>query len=425
MTMKITYLMSMWLERTHLLLTDNIQYILAILVVTALFGAFLAYTPYVDPGTDVEEFEESSWSSTAAFTHQATVTQQTAVFDEGETLTDRSSYLEAVSPRLNGSYSYQYEASSGGSLDVTTDLTLVLRSADEETEYWREQSQLASVTEESVPPGQETVASFSVNITALNERIDEIEEELDGTPGNTEILVRAHLTLVGERNSLEIDEESTHEMTIESQGNVYTVDGADPVTDSDQQFGQETVEASYSPLRTIGGPLLLVVSLAGIAGVAIGRRQGWFSVTEKRREWMAYQASKSEFGEWISNGSVPTELEDRTVIDVDSLEGLVDVAIDSDRRVIADQSRGVCVVVLEDAVYRYEPPAPPTDGGDPLGPGSSTAMNGEGQSQGNGESTASAEVERDPESMDGTGKSETNNATEANENTSAPDRTSD
>ena len=417
--------MSTWLRRTHLLLSDNVQYILAILVVWALFGAFLAYTPYVDPGTDVEEFEESSWSSTAAFTHQATVAEQSAVFDEGEVLTNRSSYLESVAPRLNGSHSYEYEASSGGSLDVTTNLTLVLRSADEETEYWREQSDLASVSEESVPPGQETVASFSVNVTALNERIDEIEDELDGTPGNTESIVRAQLTLVGERNGLEIDEESTHDMTIESQGNVYTVEGADPVTDSDQQFGQETVEASYSPLRTIGGPLLLVVSLAGIAGVAIGRRQGWFSVTETHRVWMAYQANRSEFGEWISHGSVPTELEERTVIDVDSLEGLVDVAIDSDRRVIADQSRGVCVVVLEDAVYRYEPPEPPTGGGDPLGFGSSTATNGERQSEGNGETTSGDEMERNTESMNGTGTSETNNATEGNENTSTPDRTSD
>ena len=412
MTMKITYLMSTWLGRTRLLLSDNLQYILAILVIAALFGAFLAYTPYLNPGTEVEEFEESSWSSTAAFGHEATVTEQTAVFDEGEVLTDRSSYLESVAPRLNGTFRYDYEASSGGSLDVTTDLSLVLRSADEETEYWREQSLLSSVTEESVSPGQETIAFFSVNVTALNERIDEIEEELDGTPGNTEIIVRAQLTLVGERNGLEIDEESTHDMTIESQGNVYTVGGTDPVTDSDQQFGQETVEASYSPLRTIGGPLLLVVSLGGIAGVAIGRYRGWFSVPEKRREWMAYQASRSEFGEWISHGTVPTELEDRTVIDVDSLEGLVDVAIDSDRRVIADQSRGVCVVVLEDAVYRYEPPAPPTDGGDPLGPGSSTAINGERQSKGNGESAATEAVERDPESMDGTGKSETNSPNE-------------
>lgn len=351
--------MAPWSGRIWVFLSDNTEYLLAGFVVVALFGGFLAYEPYVDPGTEVEEFEKSNWSSTAAFTHQANVTEETDVFEAGTVLRDRPSYLESISPVLDGTFTYEYEASSGGELSVDANLTLILRSAGEETEYWREESTLSSVTEASVRPGEEVAVPFSVNVTETKRRIAEIEDQLDGTPGETEIIVAATLERTGERNGQQVSKRTDHRTTIDSEGNVYSVTGADPDTDSGQQFGQETVEASYGPLRTVSGPALVVVGLLGVVGLAVGRSQGWFSVPERRREWLTYQGTRSEFDEWITDGEVPGEVMERTVIEVDSLEGLVDVAIDSDRRVIADRSRGICVVVLDDALYRFVPPDPP------------------------------------------------------------------
>jgi len=356
-----------------MLVSDNTAYLIAGLVAVALLGAYLAYPPYVDPGTDIEEVEESSWSSTAEFTHQALVTEQTAIFDRGDLLTGRSSYLEAVSPILNGSFRYQYQASAGGDLSAAANLTLVVRSIEEEgPEYWREETALASANDSSLESGEQFAVPYSMNVTAVNQRIEEIEEQLGGTPGSTEIVVRSELVLAGERNGLSVDTQTTHNMTISSQGNVYTVEGAGPDTDSDQQFRQETVEVSYGPLRTAVGPLLVVISVLGVVGLVVGRWLDWWSVSERERRWLDYQSTRAEFDEWITDGEVPPDVDERTTITVGSLKGLIDVAIDSDRRVIADQSRNVCVVVLEDAVYRFEPPRPPGGTQEPLAAGEST-----------------------------------------------------
>ena len=377
--------MSIWLGRIRRLLSDNFEYVVAVLAVVALVGGFLAYEPYANPGTETERFEQSNWSSTASFSHQATVTRETDVFEQGTVLRDRQSYLQSIAPVLNGSFSYEYEASRGGDVAVSADLTLVLRSVDESDEgsgleYWREEVPLGSVSEESVEPAQAVAVPFSVNVTEASQRIEEIESQLGGTPGTKEVAVESALELSGQRNGISVQGGGTHRMTIETGSSVYSVSGAGADTDSGQQFGRETVEATYGPLRTAGGPLLLAVGLLGIGALAVGRWQEWFAVSEAEREWLDYQSTRSEFDEWITQGELPNELDARTAIEVETLEGLVDVAIDSDRRVVADESRGVCVVVLEDAVYRYEPPAEPADD-EPLAPGDPATATDAGRSE--------------------------------------------
>jgi hypothetical protein len=379
MTVNKNYLMTTWIAQARLFLSDNIAYVIAGLFVVALIGAVLAYPPYVDPGTETTEIEESSWSSTAGFTHQAIVTEQTDIFKRGEILSGRESYLKAVSPELNGTFRYQYQASEAGDIAVAANLTLVMRSvAEEGPEYWRTEQHLASANESSLGPDEQIAVPYSMNVTAVTERIAEIEEQLGGTPGSTEIIVRSDLVLAGERNGVTVDTQTAHNMTISTQGNVYSIEGAEPVRDSGQQFREETTEMSYGPLRTALGPLLVVVSILGVVGLAVGHLLDWWKVTERDRRWFEYQSTRAEFDEWITDGDVPPAVDEKTTIDVQSLKGLVDVAIDSDRRVIADQSRSVCVVVLEDAVYRFDPPAPPAGTQEPLVAGESQAVSGAG-----------------------------------------------
>jgi len=367
--------MASWLERTRFFLSDNAEYLLVGFVVLVAIGGVLAYEPYVDPGTEIEEFEESSWSSTAAYTHQATVTEQTAVLDQGQVLRNRAAYFESISPVLNGTFSYSYAASDAGELTVDADIVLILRSANEDgREYWREESLLTSSTEESVQPGEDVTVPFSVNVTEANQRIDLIEGQLGGTPGTAEVVVESRLLLSGERNGEQVETRSQHQIVVVSQDNIYSVEGDQPDTDSGQQFGRETVEASYGTLRTVGAPLLFVLSILGIGGVTVGRRRGWFSVSDRQREWMAYQSTRSEFDDWITDGTVPSELAGRTTVEVETLEGLVDIAIDSNRRVIADSSRGIYVVILEETIYEYELPEQLTNHDGPLAPGASTTV---------------------------------------------------
>lgn len=70
--------------------------------------------------------------------------------------------------------------------------------------------------------------------------------------------------------------------------------------------------------------------------------------------------TRERFDEWISRGRVPKDTGQRSVY-VESLEDLVDVAIDSSKRVIRDPERDQYVVIDGDIVYRYRQ-------GEPFGP---------------------------------------------------------
>ena len=351
--------------RIRRFLSDAFVYLVLVFVALALVGGYVTYGTHVDPGTEVETFEESSWSSTAEYSHHAVVQRETDVFEEGTVLENRPAYLVSIAPVLEGTHEYDYRATGGGDVTVTVEQTRVLRSVgdDGEFEYWREEEHLTTETEESVEPDEAVAVPFSVNVTEASVRVDEIEAQLDGTPGTTEILVESRLHLDGERNGQPVDETVVHEMGIDDQGDVYSVE-TEQLTDSGQQMGQEEVTATYGPLRTIGSPLLLVVSLVGLLGLAVGHWQQRLEVTEDEREWLAYRKSVDEFEEWVSTGSLSEDALARTTIQVENLEDLVDVAIDSNRRVIRDRSRDLCAVLLEDTVYTFEPPGQPKPAAD-------------------------------------------------------------
>ncbi|MDY6765217.1 MAG: DUF5305 family protein [Halobacteria archaeon] len=60
--------------------------------------------------------------------------------------------------------------------------------------------------------------------------------------------------------------------------------------------------------------------------------------------------------DWVSKGRVPSETMNGSSIEVDSLEDLVDVAIDTNNRVIEDTDRNKYVVINDEIVYTYSPP---------------------------------------------------------------------
>lgn len=353
--------MRSWLGRARLFIANNADVLAVGLLLVAALGGVASYSVHADPGTEIEQRQVSSWSSTASYTHEATVRAETPVFERGETLSDRSIYLESIAPVVDGTFRYSYDASAQGALAANATLTLVVRSVGEDTEFWRDERTLTTQTVESLGPNEELSVPFSVNITAQQQRIDGIEEQLGGTPGESEMVVRSTLRLTGQRNGMPVNETIQHGLSIQTGGGTYSVATDSPATDSGQQRERVEVVASYGPLRSVGGPALLVAGIVGLAVLGVGRVAGWTAVPERERAWTAFQSERQTFDEWITQGTIPPEAMDARVVSVDSLEGLVDVAIDSNRRVIEDESRETFAVILDETTYRYEPPSPPAE----------------------------------------------------------------
>jgi hypothetical protein len=163
----------------------------------------------------------------------------------------------------------------------------------------------------------------------------------------------------------------------------------EPVTE------QVTVPVEPDPLARYGGLAALVVGLVGAVLVAALDFTGRLDVNSETRNAMALARERDSFGEWISTGRVPPVGDDR-VVTVDSLTGLVDVAIDSERRVIEDTDSGTFVVLDDATRYEFRPDDGETDVLAPVG-GSGT-----GPAQSNGEASGDDPLAGDGEELPST-----------------------
>lgn len=380
------------------ILARNLAAVVVALILLALVGGLYTYNTHVDPGTEVETVQESSWSSSGEYSHQAEVVRGTDVFENGTVLTDQPTYIETVAPVLDGTFTYGYQATDGGNLQADVDVVLVLRSvSDDGFEFWREERTLATETADDVQPGETVRAPFSLNVTAISQRIAEVEDQLGTTPGTEEVAVESRVELTGQRNGQQVDQQRTYTLNVVPGDGFYSVENDGATTNGNERFRQETTTATYGPLRGTIPPLLLVVAV--IAGLAIGaaRYRGDLALSEAEQTWLSYCQDRAEFTEWISTGSLSEEtLPDRRV-ELDSLGGLVDVAIDSNRRVVEDDDRGLFAVLVEDVAYVYEPPDSPSGDGEPLSlTGGVTAgdLGTDGESE-DSDDAAAGEVETD------------------------------
>ncbi|WP_226023127.1 DUF5305 domain-containing protein [Halomicrobium salinisoli] len=364
--------------------------VLAACLVIAVLGGVAAYGAHAGPDTTTEHRVAGEWTAEGGFDHRATAQRDAVAFEEGEVLRNRSTYFSSVTPVLNGTYNYTH-AGDVPPANVTIDLKVVLRAVDaaEEgtTEYWRVEERLAS-TERRVAARATLPVEFSVDVTDLANRTARVDEELEASVGRTQILVvaetRAETTLAEEP----VVDERTDRLTIRPGRSTYEV--STDLQSPGEQTARETVTVPVEPdpLRAWGGLLLALLGLAGAGGLAALERRDELAVSPAVRAAVERREERAEFDEWISRGRVPPASDER-VVALASLSDLVDVAIDSDRRVVEDED-GSFVVLDGDTRYVYDPA---TDGG---------AARGDGDAS-DGVSVSDASPESDGESADADG----------------------
>ncbi|MEA1931339.1 MAG: DUF5305 domain-containing protein, partial [Euryarchaeota archaeon] len=329
-----------------------------------LVGGWLTYTAHVGAATTTEQQSTVSWEQTGAFDHSATVQKDNSLFPVGTTLDNRSVYYTRLSPELDGTFRTTYDARESGDLDQDVSLSLVLREVDPDSEgteptvYWQTSSALDDATVESVPPGEPVRVSFSQDMSAVTERIGRIQEELGGSTGEIEVFVRATVTAQGTVNGDSVDETTTYTMPVTVSDTTYSVTDAEPTVESYETTRPVTVDRNDRPLRSVGGPLLLVVALGLLGGVVRSDRS---TLSETERARLAYEDDRETFDEWISTIELPSEAFELPQADADSLAGLVDFAIDTDNSVIEDPDDDAYYVRHDGYLYCYRPPRTDSD----------------------------------------------------------------
>ncbi len=333
-----------------------------LVVVLGVGGGFLTYTAYGTTTTTTETRQVASWQSTGTFTHSATVVNDTAVYAEGDVLRNRTTYFRQLTPQLDGSFVYSYTATGGGDLTVDATTMLVLRSYEEgnegeAVEYWRLDSELDGQQVSGLEPGERLRVPFSVNVTEARQRLSEVDDQFGSTPGQKQLRVESQVTISGTRNGESVSTTRTYALPISVSDSVYNIQDDGPTTASGSQTEQIEVTAEPGPLRAYGGPLAVVVAVALGVMLLVARMTDRFAVSDRERDWLAHQNTRSEFDDWLTTARIPDDQRDDRAIEVDSLEGLVDIAIDTDQRVLEDRSQNTLFVFDDNRTYVHHPPA--------------------------------------------------------------------
>jgi len=352
-------------------------FVVALLVATSLLGGFLAYSAYAEgPETDTEERTVEAWSTTAGFDHGGEVQRENAVFEVGEELSNEPVYFTRAAPELDGEFEHRYDGGEGA-VDVEITAERVVRSVGDDVEHWATSEPLDAVEREGVEPGEPVAVEFTVDVPALENETERVEASLGQTPGTVETVVVVHVTLEGTIDGEPVTHGDRYELAIDPDGDAYTVEA--PIAERHVEERTEEVEAAAtaSVFGPAPGAALAVVSVAALSALVHSRSRGNLAPAEAELERLRLDRERDAFDDWISSGAVPADVDGRTRVEIDSLEDLVDVAIDHDRRVIEGQD-GRYYVVEEGSLYVYErerdvgsgpvePGGSPDDGDEPSG----------------------------------------------------------
>lgn len=335
------------------------------LLVVAGGGAWVAYGAHVDPGTHLEQRTVSDWERQAYFDYRGVVGVENSVYPVGTELAGQEHYLRSVVDELAGELVFGIRGGEG-SLTVATETDLVYRAvdADGETEYWRTTDPLARDTY-AVAPDVPATVPFRLSVPAFVERLESIREEMGQLPARTDagaqVVVRTHAT--GTVDGDPVNERGEFVLGLAVERGVLTV--TDPRLDTERYrtTGAVVVPDEYGPLETTVAPAAAGVSVLAVLVLGGLRWRGAFVVTGAERERMAFDAARRRHDDWITTGTMSGAALRAPRVRVSSLTGLVDLAIDTDARVIEDETRDQFFVREEGLVFVYDPPEAPADSG--------------------------------------------------------------
>lgn len=353
-----------WGLRVRALCATYLPILAAVCLLFVAVGGAVAYDTYTGPDVRTETQQVSTWQSTGAFDYRAVVRTDTAVYATGDVLRNRTTYFREVTPVLNGSLTYTYSASEGGNLQADAIVVLVLRSVAAAEDgsgetYWSSESVLTTRRVSDLGPGDRLTVPFSVNVSRAAQRLAAIDEQFGGTPGDKQILIETRVRLSGTRNGANVDQTRVYRLPIQAIGSVYRVDDPGTVTASGGRQAEVTVPVSPGPLRSVGAPVLAVVGFLGLALLGGGWYEETFVVSDQERAWLDHRSQRQEFDEWITVATCPDEPDSVQRVEVASLKGLVNIAIDTDQRVLEDRDRDRFVVLSDWVTYTYTPPSSP------------------------------------------------------------------
>ncbi|WP_245705757.1 DUF5305 family protein [Halobellus clavatus] len=291
---------------------------------------------FITPTTQTLTEQTNQQTFSTRVEDSAMVTQPTDLYEEGERIENRSVYFTPLSPELT--LTVNTSVPSGQPVTVRQQLELEVLGVRGGEPFYRSTRTVVNTSQE-VTDGLAT-ESASANISDVSTTLATLIEEV-GNAGTFQL--RLLLNVTYSTDAYQGSLQSTTPFVIS--GDSYYIDGTlesqqTESTTVTSQITQQPNPIEYGSLAVLG---LLFLGLAGAVTQVKGRAD-----PEELRTRIAHD----QHAEWISRGQFPTDSE-KQYISILTLEDLVDVAIDTNRRVIHDPQIDAYAVIDSSEIYYY------------------------------------------------------------------------
>lgn len=319
-------------------------------LVVMLFGGLGAGFTFANPPTIETPSNTDPQSIAMALHSQATVKQGSSLYPQEETLTDMPVYVRSHTPTVTLSLVTIPPNEMHMQIDQQLSLVYEARTLGDEV-FWKQRQVLIQTNTSTT--GKKVVSNATVDITAVDQRVAQIESEI-GDAGQIHI----YLAVESQYSTPAATGSLTRQGTIRIREDAYEIEhvtGNEMVGTTETAVRVDASRVTRFTLPVVGvfavPHTTFVFALLSLGG-AIGAGAAVLFADRFDPEEEQVALHKARYAEWISEGTIPANLEAQTAV-MDTLEDLVDVAIDSEKRIIHDPSQGKYAVFDSQIVYLY------------------------------------------------------------------------
>lgn len=306
---------------------------IAVLGLLAFAGAG---TTYMNPPVEQVTEQTNQQSFATGVDTTAVVTNETALYTEGQQLRNEPVYFTQAAPNLT--YHVWTAVPADQSVRVSQRLTLELTGARDGNVFY--QSRRVFAAERTNVSDGRTWTNETVNMSRVRQLVTDKRDAI-GAVGT--MAVELKLSVRYQTDEYQGSLNATTPLVLSERA--YWLGGN--LADQDTKSTTVTRQIQQQPAMTrVWSFSALGVGLLVIAGFLLVRSRRMTPATYET------EVARKRYDEWISNGEIPTKSE-KDYVRTDTLEDLVDIAIDSNSRVIYDRDLDTYAVIQGDLVYYY------------------------------------------------------------------------
>ena len=328
--------------RLRLLVGTHGRTLVVVLAVVGLFSLAGAGTTYLTPSTETvtENIHEQEITTTTATS--AVVQEDNALWPEGTELEDSPVYLMNATPTMTVTAGTDIDGADDAVVDH--EWVVVIEASHDNEEFWSESQTLATETHESTAAS----TSATVDAEAIHDRVTTVEETVaPAAEVSVElVLVVEYETDPGADHGYEGVETLSTDLVIDERSYALAEDLEAETSHSDGAEMQVTQPHDWTWITALG--LFGLVSLGAAVGL-YAQRPEEIDIEAARND-----LHRRQYAQWISKGTIPMGV-NQQFVELDSLEDVVDVAIDTEQRVVYDERRDLYAVLGEHVAYYFSP----------------------------------------------------------------------